>query len=44
MCVDKDLKIVSSPAYMHSGPIYEIHDSVQNMVKAVLDLIEFCVC
>ena len=36
--MDKEKKIVTSPAYMYTSPIHVVRDSVDNMVKSVLDM------
>lgn len=41
MCVDKEKKIVTSPAYMYTSPIHVVHESIDNMVKEVLELASF---
>ena len=38
MCVDKEKKIVTSPAYMYTSPIHIVHESIDNMIQEVLDL------
>ena len=39
VCVDKEMKVVSSPAYMRNGPIHVIHDSIDNMIKALFEML-----
>ena len=39
VCIDKEMKIVTSHAYMHNSPIHIVRDSVDNMIKALLELL-----
>ena len=39
-CVDRDLKLVTAPAYMYDGEPHEIHASIGGMVSSALALIE----
>ena len=36
--MDKEKKIVTSPAYMYTSPIHVVHESIDNMIKEVLEL------
>ena len=39
VCVDKEMKIVSSPAYMRKQPIHVVHDSIDNMIKELFEML-----
>lgn len=42
VCVDKEMKIVSTPAYMRNSPIHVVHDGIDNMIKALFELLYSC--
>ena len=38
--IDHENKIVSTPAYMYEGEVYEIHDGVTNMIDDLFTLLK----
>ncbi len=39
VCVDKDNKLVTTPAFMYEGQFHEIFDGVNQMIEEMLKLI-----
>ncbi|KAK8829516.1 hypothetical protein WA577_007080 [Blastocystis sp. JDR] len=38
VCVDKENRIVTTPAYMHNSPIHVVRDGIDNMIEELLKL------